>query len=98
MYETEVQAGIAVAEEKGLDWKAAALSPFFDIVHADSCILGLTMTSYWNAKQQWGVDQYWMECHGFLTPESLTGDEWNRASDELGETWRRAARGELTTV
>lgn len=98
MYETEVQAGIAVAEEKGLDWKAAALSPFFDIVRADSCILGLTMGGYWRAKQEWDVDQYWMECHGFLTPESLTGDEWNRASDELGETWRRAARGELVNA
>lgn len=95
MFETEVLAGIAVAEEKGLDWKAAALNPFFDITRADACILGLTVGGYWRAKEEWDVDQYWMERHGFLTPEALSDKDWNNASAALAETWRRAARGEL---
>lgn len=96
MFETEVLAGIAVAEEKGLDWKAAALNPFFDITRADACILGLTVAGgYWEAKNTWDVEAEWMERHGFLTPEALSDENWINASAALAETWRRAARGEL---
>ena len=98
MFETEVLAGIAVAEEKGLDWKAAALNPFLDMARADACILGLAKGGYWRAKEEWDVDAEWMERHGFLIPDRVFDIEdldYRDTYAELAETWRKAARGEL---
>lgn len=101
MFETEVLAGVEFAEEKGLDWQAAALNPFLDMALADRCILGIAKGGYWEAKREWSVDEKWMENHGFLIPESMFDAEdldWHHAHAELADTWRRAARGELVSA
>jgi hypothetical protein len=92
MFETEVQAGIAVLEEKNLDWRAAALNPDLDMARADRCVLGFTMGDYWTARDTWGVDSAWMLDHGFRISD-YTEDYFSEYS-ELADAWRRAA--ELT--
>lgn len=99
MFETEVQAGIAVAEEKGLDWKRAVLSPLLDMARADQCVLGLTIAGgYWEARKTWGMDAEWMAAHGFLISEELIGSSDLHYSDlyaELAFTWKREAEAAL---
>lgn len=94
MFDTEVQAGIAVAEEKGLDWKAATRDCRFDMCRGDLCILGITLGDYRNARDAWGVDTEWMAAHGFVITEKMylsSALAFGEYYEQLTRAWRRAA-------
>lgn len=101
MFETEVQAGIAVLTDKGIDWRTAAQSSFLDMSRVDTCILGLTTGSYWSVMRNWDVTEQWMEAHGFLisdeTFETMDVD-YHDTYRELAAAWRNAATAELVAV
>jgi hypothetical protein len=99
MFEPEVQAGIKVLTEKGINWRAAARSPFLNMAGAHACILGLAVGDYWKVRDQWDVTAEWMEAHGFLiTQETFDNTNWDYcdAYRALADAWRNAA--ELVTA
>lgn len=96
MFEQAVQAGIAVLEEKRINWRPAASHPQLNMKHPEECVLGRTVNGgYWAAFRQWDVTENWMEQHGFfITDETLEVAEleYDEMYLELAEAWRQAAK------
>jgi hypothetical protein len=95
MFEQAVQAGIQVLEEKGLNWRAAALNPRLDMAWGDVCILGFLQGDYATTQRKWGVTDDWMERHGFFVTEAtlaVSDMNFTEACLELAEAWRNAAQ------
>jgi len=102
MFETEVQAGIAVLEEKGIGWRSAALHPDLWMRDERYCILGRSIipTEYSNgyrtALRDWEVDDEWMARHGFYITDEMI-EKFHAPSSgvlyaELEKAWRHAAQ------
>lgn len=106
MFEAEVQAGITVLNEKEIDWRPAALHEGLDMANMQLCVLGRSIETdphswdngYIKARRDWGVNDEWMEIHGFYIDDETScrlDASLSTLYAELAETWRRAARGEL---